>query len=144
MLSSNGTTDTIAFFVNWVKEASPDVQPKIIMTDHDQAQIKALGMVYPESWILLCLWHVLRVFRAHFITDKFKSLWDKVKKWVKTEDHAAFKAIWKEISTDPKVPKSFVEYLEANWMSNSDMWTVSTRSERSILEEGDTNMLIKA
>jgi hypothetical protein len=144
MLSSNATTNTITFFVNWVKEASPDVQPKIIMTDRDQAQIKALGIVYPESRILLCLWHVLCAFRAHFVTDKFESLWDKVKKWVKTDDLAKFKAIWNEISTDPKVPKSFVEYLETNWMSNSDMWTVSTRTERSILEEGDTNMLIKA
>jgi hypothetical protein len=144
MLSSNATTDTIAFFVNWVKEASPDVRPKIIMTDRDQAQIKALGMVYPESRILLCLWHVLRAFRAHFVTEMFESLWDKVKRWVKTEDRAEFNAIWEEISTDPNVPKSFVEYLKANWISNSDMWTISTRTERSILEEGDTNMLIEA
>ena len=129
MLSSNATTDTIAFFVNWVKEASPDVRPKIIMMDRDQAQIKALGIVYLESRILLCIWHVLCAFQAHFVTEMFESLWDKVKKWVKTDDLAKFKAIWNEISTNPKVSKSFVEYLKTNWMSNSDMWTVSTRTE---------------
>jgi hypothetical protein len=144
MLSSKGTTGTIAFFVNWVKEASPEVLPKIIMTDRDQAQIAALKIVYPDSRVLLCIWHVLRAFRSHFVTEQFQALWGKVKTWVKTEDKKECDDIWKEISSDPNVPESFVNYLVANWMPDSAMWTVSTRTERSILEEGDTNMLIEA
>jgi MULE transposase domain len=49
MLMSNATTNTIAFFLYWVKVASPAVQPAMIMTDHDQAQIGALQEVYPDS-----------------------------------------------------------------------------------------------
>jgi hypothetical protein len=67
-----------------------------------------------------------------------------VKTWVKTEDKKEYDEIWEEISSDPNVPESFVNYLVANWMPDSAMWTVSTRTERSILEEGDTNMLIEA
>jgi len=37
MLASNGTTATIAFFLQWVRDASPLVQPAAIMTDRNQA-----------------------------------------------------------------------------------------------------------
>ena len=59
MLASNGTTDTIAFFVGWVRDASPVVRPAVIMTDRDRAQMNALRLVYPDSQMLLCKWHVL-------------------------------------------------------------------------------------
>jgi hypothetical protein len=59
MLASNGTTDTIAFFVGWVRDASLVVWPAVIMTDRDHVQINALRIVYPDSQILLCKWHVL-------------------------------------------------------------------------------------
>ena len=61
MIASNGTTNTIAFFVHWVRDASLAVQPAVIMTDHDHAQINMLKAIYPDSQILLCKWHVLRV-----------------------------------------------------------------------------------
>src|SRR6267142_4062627 len=60
MLTSSGMTDTIAFFVHWVRDASPAVQPAVIMSDRDQAQLQALKEVYPLSQIWLCIWHVLR------------------------------------------------------------------------------------
>jgi hypothetical protein len=60
MLASNGTTNTIAFFVGWVRDASPAVRPAVIMTDHDRTQMNALRLVYPDSQMLLYKWHVLR------------------------------------------------------------------------------------
>jgi len=104
MLSSNGTTGTISFFLNWVKTASPAVQPSIIMMDHDLAQIKAIKAIYPDSQIFLCIWHVLCAIRSHFVLEKFQSLWAKVKSLVKTEDSHKFDRIWTEISTNSSVP----------------------------------------
>jgi transposase-like protein len=144
MLSSNGTAATIAFFLNWVKTASPGVRPSIIMTDRDLAQIKAIKAVYPDSQIFLCIWHVLRAIRSHFVPEKFQSLWAKVKSLVKTEDSDEFDRIWTEISTDPSVPQSFMEYLTTEWKPKSHMWSLSNRTERTLLEESDTNMLIEA
>ena len=144
MLSSNRTTDTITFFVNWVKEASPTIQPLVIMSDRDQAQIAALQIVYPQSQILLCIWHVLRAMRSHFITDQFKGLWDKIKAWVNTDNLSKFLKLWDEISSDPSVPQSIVQYLTTEWMQVSHMWSKVARKNRSIFEEGDTNMLIEA
>ena len=79
MLTSNGTTENIAFSVKWVKDASPKVQPCVIMTDCDQAQINALKMVYSQSRIFLCHWHVLRAIRSYFVTTAFEDLWQKIK-----------------------------------------------------------------
>jgi hypothetical protein len=144
MLSSNGTTATISFFLNWVKTASPAVRPSIIMTDRDLAQMKALEVVYPDSRVFLCIWHVLRALRSHFVPEEFHELWTKVKSMVKTEDSNEFKRIWAEITKDPSVPKSFVDYLKTDWEPKSDMWALSNRTDRTLLEEGDTNMLIEA
>ena len=144
MLSSNGTAATIAFFLNWVKTASPGIQPSIIMTDCDLAQIKAIKAVYPDSQIFLCIWHVLWAIRSHFVPEKFQSLWAKVKSLVKTEDSDEFDRIWTEISTNPSVSQSFMEYLTTEWKPKSHMWSLSNRTERTLLEESDTNMLIEA
>ena len=136
--------DTVAFFLNWVKKASPDVRPSIIMSDRDQAQLAAIREVYPHSRIFLCTWHVLRAMRRHFVTSAFKPLWEKVQIWVKTSDPAEFTQIWEDISTDPLAPKSFIEYLKTEWLPVSNMWSKVSRLNRHIFEEGETNMLIEA
>jgi len=60
MLASNGTKDIISFFLHWVRDRSPAISPAMIMTDRDVAQIGALKIMYPDSRIFLCKWHVLR------------------------------------------------------------------------------------
>jgi len=144
MLSSNGTAGTISFFLDWVKTASPAVQPSIIMMDCDLAQIKAIKAIYPNSQIFLCIWHVLRAIRSHFIPKKFQSLWAKVKSLVKTEDSHEFDRIWTEISTNPSVPQSFMNYLNTEWRLKSHMWSLSNWTKHTLLEESNTNMLIEA
>ena len=114
------------------------------MSDRDQAQITAIEQAYPLSRIFLCTWHVLRAMRRHFVTDMFKPLWDKVQIWVKTSDSAEFSRIWDEISSDPLVPQSLIDYFKTEWMPITHMWSRVSRQNQHIFEEGDTNMLIKA
>ena len=143
MLASNGTTDTIAFFVGWVRDASPAVRPAVIMTDRDRAQMNALRLVYPDSQMLLCKWHVLRAMRSHFNTSEFPELWAKVKALVNASQSADFVQLWVEISNDPSVPHSFVRYMRTEWIPEAKLWAMVMRKNRSILEEGDTNMLLE-
>jgi MULE transposase domain len=143
MLCSSGDTETITFFVNWVKEASP-VRPSVIMTDRDNAQIAALRAVHPDSPVYLCIWHVLKAMRAHLNINEFDALWKKVIAWVKTDDLSEFQNIWHEIRTNPSHPQSFVSYLESNWLPERAMWSRASRKGRTIYEEVDTNMLIEA
>jgi len=90
MLVSNRITDTIAFFVGWVRDASLAVWPVVIMTDCDRVQINVLRIIYPNSQILLCKWHVLRAIRLHFNTNEFPELWAKVKAFVNMSELADF------------------------------------------------------
>jgi len=114
------------------------------MTNRNQAQIAALETVYLHSWIFLCWWHVLRAIRSHFITNQFQVLWEKIKCWVITDDLAMFFNIWDEISSDPSTPQSIVKYLQKEWLLVLHMWSGTERKNRTIFEEGNTNMLIES
>ena len=115
------------------------------MTDRDQAQIAALEIVFPQSKIYLCMWHVLRTMRSHLVITEFLALWDKIKKWVNTDDLIMFVTLWDKITTDPLVPQSMVDYLKTYCIPVVPMWSKVLRRGRSIFEEGDTNnMLIES
>ena len=116
MLMSSGTEVTIKYFLNFVKLRSSQISPAVIMTDRDKAQMNAISAVYPDSTVLLCWWHVLRAIRMHFRTEEFPELWERVREWVKVTDQTKFNSLWEWIQTNPSVPKSFVDYLQNNWM----------------------------
>lgn len=144
MMASSGTQVTIQFFLNFVKDRSPEIIPRITMSDCDQAQLNAVKAVYPETQLLLCWWHVLHAMRMHFCMEEFPELWVRVWEWVKTPDQATFDSLWEWIQTDSSVPQSFVAYLKSNWMSIVSLWAGISRHNWTIYQEGDTNMLIEA
>jgi hypothetical protein len=144
MLASSGTEATIQFFLNFVKARSPGVVPAIIMSDRDKAQMNAVNTVYPDSKLLLCWWHVLRAIRTHFRTEEFPEVWDRIREWIKTSDQSRFDTLWEWFQTDPSVPRSLVDYLKINWMTIVPLWSGTMRKERTIFQEGDTNMLIES
>ncbi len=119
------------------------VQPAVIMTNCDCAQINALKAIYLDSQILLCKWHVLCAMQSHFNINEFLDLWAKVKVFVNVSESRVFSKLWVEISNDPSVPQSFVQYLRSEWLSEVKMWSLVMRKHCSILEEGDTNMLLE-
>ena len=144
MVSSNGTEATIKFFLEFVKGRSPEVTPRITMSDRDQAQMNAIKAVYPATTLLLCRWHVLRAMRMHFRTEEFPDLWERVRELVKTPDQSKFDSLWEWIQTDPSVPLSFIDYLKTSWMSIVPLWAGISRQNWTIFQESDTNMLIEA
>jgi hypothetical protein len=144
MLVSNGTADTIAFFVGWVRDASPVVQLVVIMTDCNHAQMNALRLIYLDSQMLLCKWHMLCAMQSHFNTNEFPDLWAKVKAFVNTSESAVFAKLWVEILNDLSVPQSFVQYMRSEWIPEAKIWSMVMRKNHSILKEGDMNMLLEA
>jgi hypothetical protein len=143
MLSSNGTQATIKFFLDFVKTQSPNVSPSIFMTDRDQAQVNAIHEAFPSSRVLYCRWHVLRAIWTHFVVTEFKDLWDLIQKWVRTPDQYEFDSMWEDIQSDKSIPKSVVQYLAQEWMTCKEMWSAVHCQNRTIFEEGNTNMLLE-
>jgi hypothetical protein len=90
MLTFNGTKDAISFFVHWVRDRSPAVLLAMIMTDQDLAQIGTLKIVYLDSQIFLCKWHVLCAIQTHFNANDFLELWIKVRALVSASDKEEF------------------------------------------------------
>ena len=144
MLSSNGTQATIKFFIDFVKTQSPDVSPSIFMTDRDQAQVNAIRDAYPSSRVYYCWWHVLRAIRTHFVITEFKDLWGLIQRWVRTPDQYEFDSMWEDIQSDESIPKSVAQYIAREWLPVKEMWSAVHRQNRTIFEEGDTNMLLEA
>lgn len=143
MLSTNTTSETIAYYLNLVRSWHPTVRPAYFMTDCDQAQIAALEVVYPQTRVILCRWHVLRAIQSHFRTDQFPELWVLLKTLVRTSDLAEFFAIWEKIQSDPAFPETFITYFSKKWMPVVYMWSPVTWKSRGIYEESDTNMLLE-
>ncbi len=114
------------------------------MTDRDQAQVNAIRDVYPSCCILYCWWHVLRAIRTHFVVTEFQDLWVLIQKWVRTTDQYEFDAWWEDIQNDKSVPQSLAEYLAQEWIPVKEMWSTVFRQDRTIFEEGNTNMLLEA
>jgi hypothetical protein len=82
--------------------------------------------------------------QSHFNTNEFPDLWAKVKVFVNTLESRVFAKLWVEISNDPLVPQSFVQYMRSEWLPEVKMWSLVMQKNHSILEEGDTNVLLKA
>ena len=118
--------------------------PAIIMSDRNKAQMNMVNTVYPDSKLLLCWWHVLCAIWMNFHMEEFPEVWDHICEWVKTLDQSKFDTIWEWLQTDPLVPQSLRDYLKINWMTIVPLWSGTMRKERTIFQEGDTNMVIKA
>ena len=143
MLSSNSQSETITYFLHLIKSWNPKVRPAYLMTDCDQAQITALKVVYPQSQVILCTWHVLHVIQSHFWSNHSPDLWALVKKLVQTSDLAKFNKVLDKIITDPTFPQSFVEYFATQWFPMVHIWSGIDRRSWSICEESNTNMLLE-
>jgi hypothetical protein len=141
MISSNATKDTVTFFLMRLWIASPDVILKRVMSDKDRAQMNSVKQVYPESHLLLCWWHVLHAWQQHFVTAHHPELWALLKAWVRLTDDSLFERQWEKIRQI--APESVVQYLENEWMGDRHLWSAVSRKGRSVLELGDTNMLVE-
>ncbi|KAF7372423.1 SWIM-type domain-containing protein [Mycena venus] len=143
MLASNGTEETITYFLKVNRLQSPTTIPRRIMSDFDRAQIHSCVNVY-EAIILLCWWHVLHAWQQHFSIPAYPELWVLLKNWIRIIDQVEFDATWTKIRS--MAPQGFIQYLERYWMPEHvvRMWSAVFRTGRSIFEDCDTNMLIEA
>jgi hypothetical protein len=143
MLASSGTQATIGYFLRLHRNRNPCTIPRNIISDFDWAQINACIAEY-EAFILLCWWHVLHAWQQHLHIPTYPELWEILKNWIRVTDITEFNGIWTRIKT--LAPPAFVEYLATYWMPEHvvRMWSAVYRTDRTIFEACNTNMLIEA
>ena len=82
--------------------------------------------------------------QTHFNTREFPKLWMLIQDWVRITDDKKFNTYWTQIQDNPEVPKSMSQYIAQEWLSHKEMWSAVSHQNRTIFEEGDTNMLLEA
>ncbi|PPQ68734.1 hypothetical protein CVT24_007561 [Panaeolus cyanescens] len=144
MISSNATEETISFMLSSISTRFSNVVPEFFMSDKDQAQLNAIKRYFPGSTILLCWWHVLHAWQSHFSITHYPELWVLLKKWVRMSDSVEFWEAWDSIKA--MAPASVVAYLETEWLPSDTLkqWSAMYRTERTIFQACDTNMLVEA
>ena len=142
MISSNAHQEMITFLLHAVQIESPGIKPKYIMSDKDHAQMNSIQLVYPESQLLLCWWHVLHAWQQHFVTLQHPEPWSLLKAWVWITDQAAIDMQWEAIKH--VAPASVIWYLETNWWAEQNLWSVVNCRDWSVLKLSDMNMLVEA
>lgn len=142
MLASDGTEATITYWLQKVRERTPDVTPKWFMSDRDHAEINALERVYPEAAVILCWWHVLHAWQQHFKVTEYPELWKLLQGWIRITTDTMFLERWDAILAI--APPSVTEYLRSYWIPYRKWWSAVSRVGRNIWEANNTNMLLEA
>jgi transposase-like protein len=112
MLASNGEEATFRYFFRTFR-ARNSVSPAVILSDRDQAQIKALSEFFPNSEILLCWWHVMHDFHGHLDTAHWKTAKPVLRSMMRAKTPEEHEKYWEEIKriTTPH----FITYMETTW-----------------------------
>ncbi|KAJ7159086.1 hypothetical protein C8R43DRAFT_1124721 [Mycena crocata] len=119
------------------------VQWLFMMSDFSWPQINGCEDIY-ITIILLCWWHVLHSWQKYFKIAAQPELWELLKRWIRITDADEFEATWVKIQALGK--PDFILYLKKYWMTEKvkRMWSGMYRTERSLFEACDTNMLLEA
>src|ERR1700730_7661632 len=142
MITSNVQQETLTFFPQTVRARNGNVKLKWIMSDKDHAQMNSIRLIYPESQLLLCWWHVLHTWQQYFVTSHHPELWSLLKAWVRITNQETFDRQWECIKA--LAPASVTQYLETEWWAEQDLWSAVIWKDCSVLELSDTNMLVEA
>lgn len=112
MMASNGTEETLTHYFSEFKKVNPG-DPKIIMSDRDQAQINAAHFTWNTSMILLCWWHVLHDWRKYIKIGLEPETWKNLKLLLHACSDSAFDPLLEKIRT---ASPDFFVYLNKNWL----------------------------
>lgn len=144
LISSNATQATITHFLHVIQANTPIQDPEVFMMDRDHGKINSVKVVYPNSEILLCWWHVLHSWQQHFLVTVFPELWELLQKWVHIINSDEFESTWIKIKC--LALPSVIEYLQRYWMSVEIqcMWSGVYCAGRDVFKDCNTNMLVQA
>ena len=124
----------------------------IFIVDKDFGQLAVLNSIFPNSRILLCIFHAIKFMKnliatAPVVVDKKKALLDQFKKvlYANTEDifkkkDAKFLRVCGNVTIKSgEGQKSLADYYQRNWNSCQNMWVKCFRKSLPCLGDNTSN-----
>ena len=143
LISSDGKTATLERYLQAFKFICPSVL--CFMTDNDDAEISAIRNVFPESFNLLCWWHVIKAQKIKLLQGSSKTtdpeaFENRLMHLLKSSEdfESDFAAVCKEATPE------FKDYLDVHWFGKRKMWAFSFRKDIPMYRRTNTNMMIES
>lgn len=132
-LSLNENESTLSNVSRIFKEENPAWERvKVIMTDKDMTERHELGSQFPQTQMLICLYHTFRSFQREITTDKMgitsgqRTLYLEL---LQQMAYATSEEKFHEIYTRLKdsVPSIAIQYFDDNWHPIRSQWTMDMK-----------------
>ena len=127
----------VTSFLEAVKQAAPEIEPPVIVTDDDNAEWSAVQKVFPRIKRFLCQFHVRKSWAFNLNkcgakSDNFKSLQDELQVLIAECDEGSFNVkldAFKSLSQ--RICMSFHDYFVSNWCTPDriNMWAQFPRDK---------------
>ena len=120
--------ETITKLVEEFKKCNSDwISTKCIMSDKDMTERTVLGKQFPQSKLLICLFHTLRTMKREVSCKKLgisqpgerSMCLEILLKMVYARDEEEYSKLFDELKNGPQ---RLVEYFENNWHSIRHEW----------------------
>ncbi|XP_074293185.1 protein FAR-RED IMPAIRED RESPONSE 1-like [Silene latifolia] len=120
-LRNEKTEDYIWALQVFARVLGPNSHPSVIVTDRQLALIDAIGVVFPRTTHLLCVWHIQKnvvanlkgYFKDEEDWDVFISMWNAI---IYAETEEAFEESWLFLQLLYREKKEAITYIEKTWI----------------------------
>ena len=139
----------VTAFLEAVKQASPEIEPLVIVTDDDNAEWSAVQKVFPKIKRFLCQFHVRKSWGFNLNKcgakgEIFNSLQEELQVLIAECDESSFYIkldAFKSLSQ--RVCVSFHDYFVSNWCTSDriNMWAQFPRDEANMNDVTTNNYI---
>ncbi|MBW0571573.1 hypothetical protein O181_111288 [Austropuccinia psidii MF-1] len=145
MKNENETSYTWALnqYIEKVLNNTNLVPPPVIVIDRDLALKKSIKKLFPDSKVMLCIWHINKDVSAHCMKkighgtdfENFMGLWNQL---MYSSTEKSFKDNWKKLQKQVK-NSEVLQYLENTWLPLKEYYVPAWTNHHCHLGVGSTS-----
>lgn len=145
----NEEKETLAWFFKKFKELNPaSINTRVFITDKDMKERTVLKSLFPESYMVICLFHTLRTFNREITCDKLgitpnqrdmsKHVFEKL---CYSKNELEYMQIYTDFINSELTPHQVVTYFNKNWHNIREQWVTGLTSESGNFLNSTNNRL---
>lgn len=145
----NEEKETLAWFFKKFKELNPaSINTRVFITNKDMKERTVLKNLFPESHLVICLFHTLRTFNREITCDKLgitpnqrdmsKHIFEKL---CYCKNETEYMQIYTDFINSELTPHQVVTYFNKNWYNIREQWVTGLTSESGNFLNSTNNRL---